>query len=68
MDIGSLIGLILALGLIIASIALGNAPFSAFIDIPSGLVVVGGAFAAALICFPIEQHVEVTLRRAQSVA
>ncbi|MEM9827699.1 MAG: MotA/TolQ/ExbB proton channel family protein [Planctomycetota bacterium] len=53
MDIASLIGLILALGLIVGSILLGTAPFSAFIDLPSGLVVVGGAFAAALICFPL---------------
>jgi len=53
MDIASLIGLILAIALIVASIALGNAPFSAFIDIPSFLVVVGGATAAALICFPL---------------
>lgn len=53
MDIASVIGLILALGLIIVSILLGAAPFSAFIDIPSFLVVVGGAIAAALICFPL---------------
>ncbi|MCG8650612.1 MAG: MotA/TolQ/ExbB proton channel family protein, partial [Pirellulales bacterium] len=53
MDIASLVGLILALGLIVASIALGSAPFTAFIDIPSMLVVVGGAVAAALICFPL---------------
>ncbi len=53
MDIASLIGLILAIGLIIASIAIGNAPFTAFIDIPSLLVVIGGAVADALICFPL---------------
>ncbi|MCP4887326.1 motility protein A [Rubripirellula sp.] len=53
MDIASIIGLILAVGLILASIALGNAPFTAFIDIPSILVVIGGAGAAALICFPL---------------
>ncbi|WDQ17938.1 motility protein A [Rhodopirellula sp. P2] len=53
MDIASLLGLIFAIGLILVSILLGNAPFSAFIDIPSGLVVIGGAFAAALICFPM---------------
>lgn len=53
MDIASLIGLILAIGLIFASIALGNAPMTAFIDIPSLLIVVGGAIGAALICFPI---------------
>ena len=53
MDIASLIGLILAIGLIFASIALGKAPMTAFIDIPSLLIVLGGASAAALICFPI---------------
>jgi len=53
MDIASLIGLILAIGLIIGSIMLGSAPMTAFIDVPSGMVVVGGAFAAALICFPL---------------
>ncbi|MEM6980262.1 MAG: MotA/TolQ/ExbB proton channel family protein [Planctomycetota bacterium] len=53
MDIASAVGLLLALGLILGSIFLGTAPFSAFIDIPSGLVVIGGAFAAALICFPL---------------
>ena len=41
MDIASLIGLLLAIGLIGASIALGSAPFTAFIDIPSILVVLG---------------------------
>ena len=53
MDIASILGLIGAIGLILVSIMLGSAPFSAFIDIPSFLVVVGGAFAAALICFPL---------------
>src|SRR6056297_2618811 len=54
MDIASLLGLIFAIGLILASILLGAAPFSAFVDVPSGLVVVGGAIAAALICFPMQ--------------
>ena len=53
MDIASILGLILAMGLILVSILLGAAPFSAFVDIPSGLVVIGGAFAAAFICFPL---------------
>lgn len=53
MDIASVIGLIAALGLIIGSMLMGTAPITAFIDIPSALVVVGGAFAAALICFPL---------------
>ena len=61
MDIASLIGLILAVGLIIASIALGNAPFTAFIDIPSMLVVLGGAIAAAMICFPLSSMLKAPL-------
>ena len=53
MDIASIVGLILAVGLIIASIMLGEAPFTAFLDLPSMLVVFGGAVAAAMICFPL---------------
>jgi len=53
MDIASVIGLIAAVGLIIGSMLMGTAPITAFIDIPSALVVIGGAFAAALICFPL---------------
>lgn len=54
MDLTSLIGFILAVGLIIGSILMGNAPFSAFIDIPSVLVVIGGAMAAAMMAFPLK--------------
>jgi chemotaxis protein MotA len=54
MDIATVVGFILAFGLIIGSILMGNAPFTAFIDIPSGLVVIGGAMAAALMCFPLK--------------
>lgn len=53
MDIASVVGLLLAIGLIIGSILLGSAPFTAFIDIPSMMVVIGGAIAAALISFPL---------------
>ncbi|QDU97593.1 motility protein A [Lignipirellula cremea] len=54
MDISSVVGLVLAFGLILASIMMGSAPFSAFIDIPSGLVVIGGAIAATMMCFPLK--------------
>ncbi len=54
MDIASIVGLLLAVGLIIASIMLGEAPFTAFLDLPSMLVVFGGAVAAAMICFPLQ--------------
>jgi chemotaxis protein MotA len=54
MDIASLVGLLLAVGLIIGSIVTGSAPFTAFLDLPSVLVVIGGAFGASFICFPLK--------------
>ncbi|HBV62544.1 MAG TPA: motility protein A [Rhodopirellula sp.] len=61
MDIASIVGLILAVGLIIASIMLGEAPFTAFLDLPSMLVVFGGAVAAAMICFPLQSMLKAPL-------
>jgi chemotaxis protein MotA len=54
MDIASLVGLIVAVGLILGSILTGSAPITAFIDIPSVLVVLGGSTGAVLICFPLK--------------
>jgi chemotaxis protein MotA len=54
MDIASVVGLLLATGLILGSIATGSAPFSAFLDLASMMVVVGGAMAAAMISFPLK--------------
>ena len=54
MDISSLIGLLLAFGLILGSMLMGSAPFTAFNNLASGLVVIGGAFAAAMMCFPLK--------------
>ncbi len=54
MDITSVVGFILAFALIIASIMIGTAPFTAFIDIPSILVVFGGAAAAGMMAFPLK--------------
>ena len=54
MDISSVIGLLLACGLILTAILIAEgSQLSAFIDYPSLMVVVGGAFAAGLICFPL---------------
>lgn len=51
MDIGTLIGLALSLGLII----LGMGSFvTAFIDIPSMLIVLGGTLGAIFVFFPLE--------------
>jgi chemotaxis protein MotA len=54
MDISSVVGLLLAVGLIFGSMCLGSAPLTAFADAPSVLVVIGGAMGAALICFPLK--------------
>lgn len=54
MDIASVIGLLLAVGLILGSILTGKAPFTAFVDIPSILVVIGGSSGAGLMCFPLK--------------
>ncbi len=53
MDIASVVGLILATGLIVGSMLMGSAPLTAYCDLPSVMVVIGGALAAALICFPL---------------
>ncbi len=52
-DSGTLIGLILAFGLIAIAIMLGSGA-SVFFDIPSLLIVLGGSFGAALITYPVE--------------
>jgi len=54
MDIASVIGFVVAVGLIVGSILLGSAPFTAFLDLPSIMVVVGGALAAVLMAFPLK--------------
>ena len=54
MDITSLVGFLLAIALILGSIMMGTAPLTAFIDIPSVLVVLGGAGAAGMMAFPLK--------------
>jgi len=51
-DIGTVVGLVLALGLIVWSILLGGS-ISGFIDMPSVAVVLGGTLGALLINFPL---------------
>lgn len=55
MDLATLIGLLLAFGLILGSMLMGSAPMSAFIDVPSILVVIGGSTAAVLISVPLKK-------------
>ena len=59
MDIASVLGVIIAFGLILGSILIGGGSFSAFIDYPSVMVVIGGAIAAAMISFPLKNFFSV---------
>ncbi|MEF2144101.1 MAG: MotA/TolQ/ExbB proton channel family protein [Desulfovibrionaceae bacterium] len=52
MDIATLIGLVGALGLIVATIVLGG-NVGGFLDVPSMVVVIGGTFAVAFVMFPL---------------
>lgn len=53
MDIATVIGLVLGFGLILTSIAMGNGGLPPFIDVPSGMIVFGGAAAATFINYPM---------------
>lgn len=59
MDIASAGGVVIAIGLILASIVLGGGSFGAFIDPASVMVVVGGAIAATLISYPLGNFLSV---------
>lgn len=56
MDIGTLAGILAGFGLLIATILSGGGA-SAFVDIPSVMIVIGGSTAATLINFPMHQFV-----------
>lgn len=51
MDLVTVLGLVMAFGLILAAILVGG-PLGAFIDVPSMLIVVFGSVAALMIAFP----------------
>lgn len=53
MDIATVVGLLLGIGLVLGSILMGGLGIAPFIDIPSMMIVIGGAFAALLINFPL---------------
>ena len=56
MDIATILGLLLGFGLILTSIAMGGGGLGPFIDIPSGMIVFGGAAAASLINFSLKDN------------
>jgi chemotaxis protein MotA len=53
MDLGTVIGLVLILGLLFSAMAMGVG-IGAYIDIPSVLIVVGGSIGALLVSFKME--------------
>jgi len=59
MDKATPAGLLLGVGLILVSIALGGGGLMPFIDAPSLLIVVGGSIAATLINFPLSDVLSV---------
>jgi chemotaxis protein MotA len=66
MDIGSLVGVVFGLVLIVAAIMLGG-DLGAFINVPSLVVVFGGVLAATLIKFPLSDFMSV-MKRGVSIA
>lgn len=53
MDIATILGLILGIGLVIGSILIGGGGLGGFINVPSLMITVGGSIAALLINFPL---------------
>ncbi len=54
MDIATLLGLVMGTGVVIAAILVGSDLY-VFLNVPGFLIVIGGAFAATLIKFPISR-------------
>lgn len=54
MDIATIVGLILGMGLVLGSIAMGGGGLGPFINIPSIMITIGGSIAAVLINFPLK--------------
>ena len=53
MDLGTVIGIVLIMGLLFSSMAMGVG-IGAYIDVPSALIVIGGSIGALLISFKME--------------
>lgn len=59
MDLATLIGVLLAFGLILGAILIGGGVMTAFIDPASFMVVIGGAIAAIMIAFPLKNFLSI---------
>ncbi|MBX3436553.1 MAG: MotA/TolQ/ExbB proton channel family protein [Planctomycetaceae bacterium] len=54
MDIATVIGLVMGIGLVVGSILIGGGGLGPFCDIPSLMITVGGSIAAILMNFPMK--------------
>ncbi len=54
MDIATLVGILTAFGMMAYAVIAAGASFGAFYDLPSALVVVGGALGALMMSFPLK--------------
>ncbi len=59
MDLATIIGLILGIGLIVGSIAMGSGGIGPFVNIPALMITVGGSFSALLINFQMKRVLSV---------
>ena len=57
MDIATIIGVLVCIALVASAIVLGG-DVGSYINIPSMLIVVGGAFAATLAAFPLTRFLQ----------
>lgn len=56
MDLATIIGIIAAIVFILVSILM-NGPIKTFLDAPSVMITIGGAFSATLVSFPLERFI-----------
>ena len=54
MDIATIIGLLIGIGLLGAAMSMGAGGIASFVDVPSLLVVMGGTTAGTLVMFPLQ--------------
>jgi chemotaxis protein MotA len=59
MDVATIVGLILGIGLVVGSIAIGGGGLGPFFNVPSLMITVGGSIAALLINFPLKRVIGV---------
>lgn len=55
MDIATILGMILGVGLVLSSIAMGAGGLAPFMNVPSVMITLGGSVAALLINFPLNR-------------